>query len=239
VTVFGNKPSLAGGLLLIFALAACADRSNWTAEQHGEAAYRSYQCARCHRIGYAGGDAGPDLTFAGFRKSKEFMSLWLKDPRAWQPNTKMPNFHLNDRTRENLAAYLATLQGGHYRDETAPWDRPGMKDDPIQRGFELYRRVGCITCHGREGAGGYPNNNVIGGKMPALTKVKEGYSREELINKIKIGVRHPQKADPNGPEPHLWMPGWGEVLRPDELELLADYLISLYPKELEGGEDDW
>jgi mono/diheme cytochrome c family protein len=152
----------------------------------------------------------------------------------------MPNFHLNDKTRSNLAAYMATLRGELYRGaQGAPWERPPYQNDSAQRGGEIYLRTGCATCHGRGGRGVYPNNNAVGGTMPILTKVKEGFSREELVQKIKIGVRHPAKADPAGPEPHLWMPAWGEVLRPDELEALADYLISLYPPELEGSEDEW
>lgn len=206
-------------------------------EQLGAGTFASYQCKQCHRVGYEGGDAGPDLTFAGVRKSKEFMALWLKDPAAWQPNTMMPNFHLNDDARANLAAYMASLKGELYRKGEAPWDK--VKGDPVARGKELFLRVGCVTCHGREGKGGYLNNNVKGSTVPSLFKVKEGFSKEELINKMKIGVRYPAKEDPQGPEPHLWMPAWGEVLRPDELADLADYLISLYPPELEGSDDDW
>lgn len=236
MTGFKQKPSLAGGLLLVLLAAGCADRSQMTPEALGKAAFESYQCRRCHRVGAEGGDAGPDLSFAGFRKSKEFLSVWMKDPAAWQPNTKMPNFHLNDVTRENLAAYLSTLKGQAYRSGTAPWQKPGMDD--ARRGEELFLRVGCATCHGREGRGGVPNNNTVGGKVPDLTKIGEGYTRDELIAKIRIGVRHPAKADANGPDPYLWMPAWGETLTPEELEWLADYLFSLYPRGASTG-DDW
>ncbi len=207
-----------------------------TPEALGEAAFVSYQCRRCHRVGFEGGDAGPDLSFAGFRKSREFLDAWLKNPAAWQPNTKMPNFHLPDATRANLAAYMATLKGEAYRSGTPPWEGPGMT--PAQKGAELFLRAGCVTCHAREGRGGLPNNNVPGGKVPALTEVGELYSRSELIDKIRIGVRHPAKADAAGPDPFLWMPAWGEVLSPAELEALADYLLSLYPNTA-SGDGDW
>ena len=152
-----------------------------TPEQLGAGSFASYQCQTCHRVGDKGGDAGPDLTFAGVRKSQEFMALWLKDPKAWQRNTAMPNFHLNDEARANLAAYMGSLKGELYRVGVAPWDK--IQGDPVARGAELFKRVGCVTCHGRAGKGGYSNNNVKGGVIPALYKVKATYIKEELITK--------------------------------------------------------
>jgi cytochrome c551/c552 len=88
--------------------------------------------------------------------------------------------------------------------------------------------VGCVGCHGRNGVGGYPNNNVVGGMIPTLTKVAEGYSKPELEAKIMSGVK-PAKADMSGPAPMIDMPEWGKVLKSDEIDALADYLISLKP----------
>lgn len=220
------------GATLVLALLAvgCAERGPATPESRGRAVFAAYDCKRCHRVGYEGGDTGPDLTFVGFRKSPEFLALWLKDPSAWQPNTLMPNFRLGDAAREDLAAYLATLDGQAYRGpKGAPWDAAGFGSDPLKRGMEVYRRAGCVTCHGVGGKGGYKNLNAIGGLVPAVDKVAQGFSREELVKRISDGVAHPVKADPSGPEPLLKMPAWGRALRPDEVEAVADYLLSLAP----------
>lgn len=206
---------------------ACAPRGPATPAQKGRGVYAAYDCKRCHRIGAEGGDTGPDLTFVGFRKSPEFLAVWLKDPSAWQPNTLMPNFQLNDEARGHLAAYLGTLKGEGYR----PWDSL----EPAKRGAEIYRRVGCVTCHGEGGKGGYANNNAVGGKVPAVAKAREGFSRAELVKRIADGVAHPGKADPAGPEPLLTMPAWKAVLKPGELEAVADYVLSLAPPS----KQDW
>lgn len=197
-------------------------------EERGRAAYITYNCRQCHRIGSEGGELGPDLTYVGLRKSAAFLDLWLKDPRAWQPSTKMPDFGFTEVSRKNLTAYLSTLRGQGY-EGVKPWDSPRLKGDPSRRGEVLYERAGCASCHGREGEGGFKNNNVPGGLIPALRETASTYTREELIRKIKAGVPHPQKLDPAGPQPLLAMPSWGQVLTDDEIGALASYLLTFEP----------
>lgn len=212
----------------LLALSACAKLE--TPQQRGKAVFASYDCKKCHRIGSVGGGLGPDLTFVGFRKDAVFLDLWLKDPAAWKGGVVMPNFYFKDNVRKDLAAYLATLQGREYLEGTRPWDEGGLASDPVRRGAVLYEKTGCVTCHGKAGAGGYPNNNVIGGQIPFLTHAADGFSKEELVEKLSKGVPQSAKADPAGPDPLLRMPAWGEKLTKDELDALAEYLISLKPK---------
>lgn len=221
-------------LLLSAALAGCQARATET--DAGRAAFKSYGCVQCHRVGGVGGEYAPDLSFVGFRKSRDWLELWLKDPHAWKPSTVMPNFHLSPGAKESLLAYLTSLKGQDYRD-APPWDDAAVKDDPVKRGEAVYLRAGCTGCHGKAGAGGYPNNNVAGNRIPTLKLVADGYSKEELAAKIKNGSR-PLKDDPAGADPLIQMPAWGEVLKDDEIGALADYLISLKPKNA-GGKDDW
>lgn len=222
-------------LALALAFAACADPAKLPPEQRGRAAYATYGCRRCHRIGYEGGDMGPDLSFVGFRKSADFLDHWLEDPSGWQPDTLMPRLQLSGDARRALAAYLASLRGQAYREAGAPWDKAPLAGDPVRRGEEIYLRAGCVTCHGRGGKGGYANNNVAGGKIPGLGRAREGFSRPELIGRITRGAT-PLPADPRAPAPRLRMPAWGEVLTPGEIEAVAGYVLSLAP---EGAAEEW
>lgn len=214
--------------LLIFAgtLSACQLGHDSPVER-GQAAFHAYKCTKCHTVDGEGGVLGPDLTFVGFRKSSEFLDRWLINPHAWKANVSMPSFYLQDQVRKDIVAYLATLQGDYYIREGRPWDAEEIAGDPVKRGEEIYKRVGCITCHGKHGVGGYPNNNVVGGEIPKLWTVKDTYSREELITRISKGVRHSVKADPSGPDPLLYMPRWEAKLKKDEIEAVASYLFSL------------
>ncbi|MBI3299793.1 MAG: cytochrome c [Elusimicrobia bacterium] len=223
-------------LVLAFALSGCSRHSDPVAR--GQAMFASYDCKKCHMVDGDGGTLGPDLTLVGFRKSPEFLDVWLRNPGAWKADVSMPNFHFADGVRSDLVAYLATLQGQAYLEGARPWDHADLAGDPVKRGEEIYERVGCVTCHNKRGKGGYPNINAVGGRIPTLTAVAEGYSKDELVKKISDGVRHPGKADAAGADPLLYMPAWGEKLKKDELEAVADYLISLKPQGAASG-DSW
>lgn len=220
-------------ILLIAPFAACQIGHNDPVSS-GKAAFAAYKCDKCHSVSGEGGTLGPDLTFVGFRKSAEFLERWLISPHAWKKNVSMPGFYLQEKTRKDLVAYLSSLQGQGYPPRHRPWDAKAFHGDKKKRGQEIYKRVGCITCHGKNGLGGYPNNNVVGGLIPALNKVSEGFSREELIAKIQKGVAQSGKANPAGPDPLLNMPRWEQKLKKDEIEDVADYLLSLG-----GGGDEW
>lgn len=202
----------------------------------GRAYYQALNCRACHRIGEEGSRAGgPDLSFAGLRQSREWLDLWLRDPRAWKKGTLMPNPRLSDKARGALADYLASLKGEAYARE-APWEKAALKADPVKRGRLIYSRAGCIACHGRGGSGGYPNNNVPGNRIPGLNNVSATFTPEELRRKITQGVK-PEKADPSGPEPLVRMPAWGSALDPDELDALIAYLLTLRPSDAQ--DRDW
>ncbi len=202
----------------------------------GRAHFVGLGCNTCHTIaGRGGGQAGPDLTYVGFRKSPEWLDLWLKDPAAWKPGTAMPNFKLQDNVRADIVAYMSTLKGDAYRQDP-PWDAPKFAGDPVKRGEALFQYAGCVGCHGVKGAGGYVNNNVVGGKIPALTFTADGYSKEELKDLLAKG-RVSTPEDPSKPAPLIAMPAWGQVLKEDEIEALVEYVYSLRPAKQAG--DDW
>ncbi|MBI5594940.1 MAG: c-type cytochrome [Elusimicrobia bacterium] len=221
----------------VSAFCACAQAHNDPVAR-GRAVFASYDCKKCHMVAGVGGTLGPDLTFVGFRKDPEFLDTWLKAPGAWKADVSMPNFHFQPQVRADLVAYLATLKGDAYLSSPRrPWDAPEFAADPVKRGAEIYRRVGCISCHNKAGKGGYPNNNVVGGLVPALVNVSDGFTKEEVVKKVLEGVRHPVKQDAGGPEPLLYMPKWEEKLKKDEVEVVAEYLFSLKPKT--SGGDSW
>lgn len=215
------------------ALAACSMKPP-TGPVAGKAYFTQVGCASCHLIGGAGSAVGPDLTLVGFRHSSQWLDLFIKDPQAWKPGTRMPNKQLSPAAREAIVAYLSGLKGQDWPQGGRPWD--GVAD-PVERGHLIFARAGCIACHGAAGAGGYPNNNVAGGKIPALANVAETYTKAELIAKIKRGVPAPVKADPKGPDPMVFMPSWGSVLSDAEIGSVADYLLTLKPAG--AGRSDW
>lgn len=116
---------------------------------------------------------------------------------------------------------------------------PAAAADPaVARGAGLYRTKGCVMCHGDDAKGGVKNRYSQSLTIPALERVAEGYTKDELREKIKKGVALVAKADPKGHVPILVMPSWEDKLAPEELDAIIEYLFSLAPKGA-GGADDF
>jgi mono/diheme cytochrome c family protein len=111
--------------------------------------------------------------------------------------------------------------------------------DGVARGAVLFRDQGCRLCHGEAGQGGVANrNSETGGKINGLTLVKEGYTRKQLEERLRDGVPSVGRADRNGPTPPLRMMPYGRMLSERQVSDLADYVLSLYPKD-RVTQDDW
>lgn len=215
---------------LLLISAACSPQNELTDPvARGKRDFNGLGCVKCHQIGGQGVAWGPDLTMVGFRKSGPWIDQWLQNPHTWNPKTVMPNFNLKDSTRADLVAYLSEQKGQAW--ETKPWLTAEAKALPAaERGKIIFNSAGCVSCHAKDGYGGYPNNNVAGGLIPSLTKVTEGYSKPELASKIKVGAV-PIPVSTSQPAPMLQMPKWGTQLSDAEIDSLVEYLWSLAPKK--------
>ena len=111
---------------------------------------------------------------------------------------------------------------------------PPKSDDPkVLDGWKVYTGKGCVFCHGIGGAGGIKNPNAVGGAIPSLLKVAEGYTAEELKHKIHEGVKSEDMSTEPGSKspPPLYMPAWENNLTEKEYDDVAAYLMSLAPKK--------
>ena len=215
--------------LVVLLFTACQNVSKDPVAR-GEAYFNGLGCVKCHAIGDKGVAWGPDLTFVGFRKSPQWLDLWLKNPHSWRKETVMPSFNLKDDARADLVAFLSAQKGQAWK------ERPWAHAEGLAKGEIIFNKAGCVACHAQGGRGGYPNNNVVGNQIPSLLKVSEGYTKDELKTKIRGGVT-PSPADPSQPAPMVFMPKWGEQLQDEELDAVASYLISLGGKTAK--KSDW
>ena len=223
-----NRLALVASVLL----SACAMKPP-SGPAAGKAYFGQAGCLTCHRVGGDGGATGPDLTLVGFRHSAAWLDRWLMNPQQWKPGTLMPNTQLSPSARAAIVSYLATLKGQDWPAGAPPWDAL----DGAARGRQIYLRAGCVSCHGAGGIGGYPNNNVRGGKIPAVNGVAQAYTKAELIQKISAGVAAPQPEISAAPAPLVAMPRWSDKLSQTDIESVADYLLTLKPDE--AAKTDW
>ena len=191
-------------VLVLAAVSAAAEPS---------ALFDAHGCRSCHKIGERGGNSGPDLTLVGHRRPKAWIEKWLESPRAYKHDTKMPEQGLSAADRAALAAFLSGQKGQSWEIRHPPLD-----------GKAIYARAGCVACHGPGGRGGHPNPGGRGGWIPALPPLMGTYNKEELITKLKRGAK--ADAEP-GRVAEVDMPGWDGVLEANELDALANYLLTL------------
>ncbi|HKB72268.1 MAG TPA: c-type cytochrome [Thermoanaerobaculia bacterium] len=82
---------------------------------HGKWLFENRGCQGCHILDpNAKRDLigtyrqfGPNLAGIGSKTTPDWIAMWVKDPKAWNPETKMPNLRLTDPEAADLAAYLS------------------------------------------------------------------------------------------------------------------------------------
>jgi mono/diheme cytochrome c family protein len=213
------SPVKGGFAAAALALAAGACARQPAAVSAGRALFAQRGCAACHRAGgQEGGETGPDLTYVGARRRPAWLEAWLRDPAALHPGALMPKPSLSEAERASVTAYLASLRGQDYRRGTPPWDRGGLAARPRERGGELFKRLGCVGCHGSDAGGGGPPHDLRdkAKRAPALRGLAARYSRASL----RALLLKPPKAPDS-------MPSLSSTLTPGELDSMIEHLLSL------------
>ena len=82
---------------------------------------------------------GPDLKEVRVKIHPDWIPVWISNPHAWRPGTRMPRFRLADDEVKAIAAFI--WQSGI--DGTLPQQQPG---DPV-KGKESFETRGCLGCH--------------------------------------------------------------------------------------------
>ncbi|MBI1955859.1 MAG: c-type cytochrome, partial [Acidobacteria bacterium] len=116
---------------------------------------------------------GPSLKEVRMKLRKEWIPVWLTNPHAFRPATRMPRFRLEPDQVQAMAAFI--WQSG----VTVPPLPSQPKGDPVQ-GKESFETRGCMGCHS-VGEG----DQAVGGAFAAnLTRVGEKVNYEYLVRWI-------------------------------------------------------
>ena len=76
----------------------------------GRALYEQFGCMGCHRIHGEGGAVGPDLSYVGDQRDRDWLIKHFRDPQSTSPGSIMPKFPLNDQELNDLTAYMLSLK---------------------------------------------------------------------------------------------------------------------------------
>ncbi|MGH7794019.1 MAG: c-type cytochrome [Candidatus Binatia bacterium] len=114
-------------------------------------------CKGCH--GFADGefstplgkekDLVPNLKDIAAKTGPQWIYHWIKNPRGFAPETRMPSLRLSDDEAAAITAYLMTL--GAKAEPMAGIEEKLADPANIKRGESLVRRWGCFGCHDIKG----------------------------------------------------------------------------------------
>src|SRR5215467_10710778 len=110
---------------------------------------------------------GPNLKDVKVKLKKEWIPIWLQDPQAFRPGTKMPTFRLNADQIKAISAFIwqDALEG------PKPATQPA---GDANHGKELFKSLGCLACHSIDGRLIDEGNKKLGGDFAAdLSRVGE------------------------------------------------------------------
>ncbi|MBV8273947.1 MAG: c-type cytochrome [Verrucomicrobia bacterium] len=196
----------------------------------GQRLFEQKGCIGCHSVAGKGGNVGPALDDVGLRRSPDWMVQHFRDPKVVSPGSVMPQFGFTEDEARALTDFLVQLS-----EQKVAMSLPSALG-PVERGHEVYRKYGCAGCHGADGKGGVPNpNSKTAELVPDLIRVAEGYTKDELKDRILKGQREIATLDPKRPPPPLYMPAWAGTIKDSEVDDLVVYLLSLKPKGEESG----
>ena len=191
----------------------------------GASLYGESFCASCHAVQNAagnmvGGDVGPELTKVGNKVKPEWLHAWLRNPRAYDPETGMPHYRFNDSQVATLAGFLLAKNDS---DLLAKVSLQPATPEQIAHGKRLVTDYGCASCHEIAGIkkpeNFAPNLSLIGSK-PVTQLVFLPGMQHSLPDYIATKIKQP-RAFGQG----LKMPQY--TFTPAQIDSLTTALLSL------------
>jgi cytochrome c2 len=117
---------------------------------------------------------GPNLKEIKAKLRKEWIPVWLQDPQAFRPGTKMPTFRLDDEEIRAISAFLWQ--------SSLDMKAPGQPQGDLNRGRELFKATGCMACHSIDGRAINMGDQTVGGHFAAnLSRVGEKANYDYIV----------------------------------------------------------
>ncbi len=141
---------------------------------------------------------GPNLGGVGSRLDADTLWLMIRSPQHRKKGTQMPGLFAGEAGDEEkveaLVEYLSAMK----------WDAPQMPAGDVERGKELYHKVGCVACH-------EPALDVRPPKVPADAEVeKPGNGSVPIaladaydVNALALFLHDPLSMRPAGRMPDM------------------------------------
>ena len=92
--------------------------------QAGASLYGESFCASCHAMQNAAGmlvgrQLGPELTRVGSKVKTEWLAEWLRNPKTYDPDTRMPHYRFDAKQIGLLIGFLGSKTDSDFLANTA------------------------------------------------------------------------------------------------------------------------
>ncbi len=172
--------------------------------KEGERLVKETGCLGCHTVGsLAANDHGPELTNLGSKVKADWLYTWIKNPKHYAPETRMPSLRLTDEEASHITTYLLSQRNEKFESKKPPLVKTEAVDEisltfmtsklrfqeakaelekmsPEARleyvGQQAINQQGCFGCHAIKG---FENAKPIG------TELTEEGSKE--IDRLDFG----------------------------------------------------
>jgi len=215
--IFNTRPS---GLLAGKVRAAGSEKPGDPV--NGKKIFAEARCISCHTLEGKGNGSAPELAKVASRASQPWLLAFLRDPHAFNPRTRMPQFGFSEADTRDVVAYMVT----EFKDFEAP---EGMLE-PVrvnqtlaEKGQKLFRTLGCTACHvaaGGESERIGPELNRIGDKRASsLDFGKRTELKHTLPAWLQAKVQEPRSLNTG-----LRMPSYG--FTPEDTRAIVTALLA-------------
>jgi mono/diheme cytochrome c family protein len=180
----------------------------------GKNLYIAKGCRGCHELdGFQRPiNIAPVLSQVGEKVNENWLTMWLKRPKDYLPDTIMPFFDLPKEEIESLQAFLMNRKENRF----AAKAETGVKPSDSANGKTLMDKVGCLGCHKIDDKGG-----TFG---PDLSRAAEKINFLWSTSWIKAPLSY---------DPKTVMPNFR--LKDDQVRDITKYLLTLGKKEMDMG----
>lgn len=100
--------------------------------QKGKELVANLGCMACHAVeDWEGTDFGPDLNSIGSKVDPSWLADWVKNPKHYWKETRMPSLRISDDEANDITAYLMTLKNEPFEKMAVPEAEPAVVDEMV------------------------------------------------------------------------------------------------------------
>lgn len=139
--------------------------------QSGKTAFETVGCYGCHTIEGKGTGLAPALDRIAQKTTADWIYNWIQDPKAYNPETKMPRLRLTTQEAADITAYLMSQSTDKENGKPLPKNdllhAELSSEDAAKKGFVIISQYGCYGCHNIKG---FENSSKLSVELTAFAK---------------------------------------------------------------------